>query len=714
MKFKWALRPRRAVGASELDAVQRAQPWIAAALALALGTALGVVPPWCWASVLALIALKALAWRRRWRLGRRVLLPLAALALGAWLAGFSRHASGPAVTAFFALVLALKWLEADPARGRRDALLLLWASCVLAALGATHQFALLSLLLLVTHALVLAAALAALHGQRRPAQLAARLLGLALPLAALLFVLTPRVSGPLWDFGLALGLPIAATAPRGQGLGSRDSLQPGQMRSAALEDGTMLVARFDGYQPAAAEMYWRGPVFWDFDGRRWTPGPGWGNRSERMARGYRRAAAWAATFQPRGEPLRYSLRVAGHGGPWLYALDLPATLPPESYLTHDGQLLSMTPLREETRYDAAAWRDWRAVAPRLAEPERLQALALPAAQLPQLAALGRQIAQAEPAAAGRIDRVLGLFDPARFRLDSKAPSAAGAQAYEDFLFVQRAGGADQFAAGAVLLLRAAGVPARLVTGFRGGRLMGTSGYVLVKQSHAHAWVEAWDDARGWQRLDPVDRVRAPAAPRRGAAPEPAAAPGATTAATPPSAAADAAPATPWWQAMDGWVLHYDAARRAALLDGLAEAGHGALRPALLAVLLAAALALPLLAWRHRPRQRGTDPLAAAWDELARRLARAGLAVPPGRCPSALAQDLAGRAEPWAPVAAEIVGTWLRLRYQPGGAPRGTEPQRALLRRVRRFEPRAFRSDAAAPGTAAAPTPPSSSSATPTR
>ncbi len=680
---------RRSVDAREQAATQQAQPWIAAALALALGTALGVVPPWCSAAVLALIALKALAWRRRWRLGQRVLVPLAVLALGGWWLGFERHASGPAVTAFFALALALKWLEADPARGRRDALLLLWASCVLAALGAIHQLALLSLALLVGHALVLATALAALHGQRRALRLGARLLALALPLAAALFVFSPRIPGPLWDFGLALGLPIASSAPRSQGLGSRDSLQPGQADSGTLEDGTMLVAQFEGYQPAAAELYWRGPVFWDFDGQRWTPGPGWESRSQRMARGYRRAADWGASFEPRGQPLHYRLRVAGHGGPWLYALDLPARLPAESYLTHDGQLLSMTPLREETHYAGSAWRDWRSLA-RLNDAERQQALALPIPQLPRIAALGRQIAQRRPDAAGRIEEVLALFDPAHFRLDPKAPSAAGAQAYEDFLFGPRAGGPERFAASAVLLLRAAGVPARLVTGFRGGRLMGSSGYVLVKQSHAHAWVEAWEEAQGWRRLDPVDRVRAPTSARRSAQPAAAAAASQPAPATAAPAAAEVS-ASPWWQAMDGWVLRYDAARRTTLLEGLAAAGHGALRPVLLAVLVAAVLGLPALAWRARRPGHGTDPLASAWKELSLRLQAMGLALPPGRCPSELAPELAARSEPWAATAAALVRDWLALRYQPS-AP-GRAEQLALLRRMRRFQPQSFRSDA---------------------
>lgn len=684
------------------SALQRAQPWIAANLVVALGLTVGVVPAWGLGAVLALVALKALAARRRWRLSRRVVLPLAALALGAWLLWGTKLPAGGAVTTLFALALALKWLEASPQGGARDALLLLLAACVLAALGALYHVALLSMLLLVLQAALLGTALAALQGSAQPLRSALRLLGLALPLAALLFVFTPRVQGPLWDFGLALGLPIAASAPRSLGLGAREELEPGGQADARLENGTMLVARFEGYQPATAEMYWRGPVFWTFDGQRWTPRAGTTARAQRMARGYRRLADWAATFEPRGQPLHYSLRVAGHGGPWLYALDLPGSLPAESFLTDDGQLLSMTPLRAESSYRARAWRQWRARAPRLSASERQQALAYPAAQLPRLHALGREIAAAEGSHAARVARVLALFSPARFALDARAANGRGAAAYEHFLFEQRRGGAALFAASATLLLRAAGVPARLVSGFRGGRLMGSSGYVLVKQSHAHAWVEAWDDDLGWQRVDPLDGLRAPA-PGDAPATSPTRLP--TPAAAPASAAPAPVPtaqATAWWQALDGWLLHYDAARRQSLLDGLGEARLGVLRPLAWAALLAAALLLPfLLRRRWRARAAARDALAASWALLAQRLEAAGLPVSPTQCPSTLLAELRRSNAAWAAPAAELVEAWCALRYatppiatSATSATSADAAQRALLRRVRRFRPQQFRAAAA--------------------
>lgn len=684
---------------SSADAVRQAQPWLAAALLLALGPVLPLLPLWCALAVPALVLLRLLLWWRGRALPRLGLLTLAALLLSVWWLGFERHLAAPPVLALFALALALKWLEADPQHGGRDARLLLGAACVLAALGAVHHVAALSLGLLLAQVPVSCMGLAVLQGATRPLRRVAPLLAMALPLAALMFVLMPRVPGPLWDIGLSFGLPIATTAPRGQGLGARDVLDGTQADSAALEDGTMLVAHFEGYQPAAAEMYWRGPVFWDHDGRRWLPGAGWSSRSERMALGYRSAARWRQGLVGRGEPLRYTLRVAGHGGPWLYALDTPASLPPESYLTHDGQLLSMTPVREETRFQASAWREARQVEPALSPPDRERALALPDGAHPRLVQMGRLLAQRHAEPGQRLAAVLAQFDPAIYRLDPKADASGAAADYDAFLFERRVGGPERYAASAVLLLRAAGVPARLVTGYRGGRLMGGSGYVLVKQSHAHAWAEAWLPGLGWQRLDPVDRLRQPAAARGSQGPVTAGRVEPAPAAMVPRAQEPAAGRASAWALLDAWVVHYNAQRRAAVLQGLGQASQGLpLRP------LQALLGVSLLGlvgwfgWRHRPRP-AADPLAQSWQELRRRLASVGVADENTQCPSRLIQSLRQQPQAWAAPAAELAHAWCQLRYghsaspdRPAGSPAADLPAaRALAARIRRFRPQAYRS-----------------------
>lgn len=675
--------------------VGRSQVWLALTLLLALATAGMLLPVWCWAAVLALVLLRLASSRQGWRpLPRAPRWGLTVALLAAWAWGFSgQWLSGPSLIAFFAFVLVLKWHEVSPQRLRRDTLVLVVGATVLGALGAVHHVALVSLPVLLALALAVVGTLAALNGVQHPLRQAVSVLGWSLPLAALLFVLTPRVQGPLWDFGLALGMPIGVTAPQGgPGLGGQDRLAPGGARSGGLEDGTVLVARFEGYRPPASQLYWRGPVLSRFDGEQWSPSPWWATRNERMAAGFRRAPAWRQKMQGRGEPLRYHLRVAGHGGDWLYALDLPATLPPESYLTRDWQLLSMTPLREESSYDAVAWLDWRDIDPRLDDADRAEALHWPASDVnPRLRAMGQAVAAREASDTGRLAEALAQFTQGGYRVDPRERGITGPGAYDHFMFERKAGGADQFAAAFVLLMRAAGVPTRLVTGYRGGRLMGATDYVLVKQSNAHAWAEVWLEGRGWTRADPADAAQPMRERQRQANPVSAA----QRTVVPAQRAADsAAPRAQeedtgwgWLNALDGWVLRYDADRREQLLEGLSEARQGPVWSVMLALAALAPL-LGLGVWWRRWRGR-TDTWNQAWALLCRKLLAVNFKVAPGDCPTAIAQRLQLRNEPWAAPAAQLALDWAHVVY--AGPAAGSTALREWARRVRRFRPQAFRS-----------------------
>jgi transglutaminase-like putative cysteine protease len=94
-----------------------------------------------------------------------------------------------------------------------------------------------------------------------------------------------------------------------------------------------------------------------------------------------------------------------------------------------------------------------------------------------------------------------LRDNETYRLDSPVP-ALGQDAVDDFLFVSRQGFCEQFASAAVVLLRAEGIPARLVTGFGYGQ-PAPNGRRVMLTSDAHAWVEVWYPGLGWSSSDPT-------------------------------------------------------------------------------------------------------------------------------------------------------------------------------------------------------------------
>jgi hypothetical protein len=101
---------------------------------------------------------------------------------------------------------------------------------------------------------------------------------------------------------------------------------------------------------------------------------------------------------------------------------------------------------------------------------------------------------------------LEYFRTNRFAYTLSPGSYEGADPLEEFLFQRRRGFCEHFAAAYGTLMRAAGVPARVVCGYQGGRLNWLGNHLKISQSDAHAWCEVWLKGRGWTRVDPTAMV----------------------------------------------------------------------------------------------------------------------------------------------------------------------------------------------------------------
>ena len=137
----------------------------------------------------------------------------------------------------------------------------------------------------------------------------------ALPLTLILFILFPRVQGPLW------GLPQDAYASSGLD----DKMSPGSISRLSLSEAVAFRVSYDGKPPPRNPMYWRGPVLWEFDGRTWTPG--------------RTALTAAPQFTDLGQQTDYIVTLELHNKTWLFALEMPDKLSVQSTLTFDFQLM---------------------------------------------------------------------------------------------------------------------------------------------------------------------------------------------------------------------------------------------------------------------------------------------------------------------------------------------------------------------------------------
>jgi len=452
---------------------------------------------------------------------RRLWVAVAGLVLAALTLSVLTWSSG---TAIALLLGAAGWLKlAEGHDTRRDRFVVLLAALWLTALGMLRLQPGAALLVLAFTLALLMAALAETDRRAppRPGAVFATLAPLA-ALTAVLFVFTPRITGNLGHLAFALDLPLvietsaeAARNPMQQGLALGDIAD---RAAAGNGDMRVLVANFyagsgdflDG-APPLGDLYWRGPVLWRYADGRWNPRDGWESRKTRL-RGKFTPRTLDRELAETGQRSVYDVSLFPHRGEWLYALDFPAYAPPSGYITRDWQLLNLNPVREMLKYAMISYADYKAGLTLDADTRAL-ALALPAGEEPATQAAGRALRAAHGADAEAVARA-GMAHFARgFRYDKGAPRHAGANPVDAFLTGTRRGYGMHFASAYTLMMRAAGVPARVVAGYRGGMKLGLTERVLVLEEHAHAWAEIWLADRGWVRVDPA---AGPAAAQRAA------------------------------------------------------------------------------------------------------------------------------------------------------------------------------------------------------
>jgi transglutaminase-like putative cysteine protease len=624
--------------------VSRRQAWWLLATALAASLPLAPqVPLW-----LSLAAGTAFIWRaaltwRQWRLPPRWLLVLLVIAgtAGVFLQYRTILGRTPGV-ALLLVFLALKLLELRAARDAVATALL----CYFLVLGQflftqTIPTALLACLtVLITTATLLAAS----DDRPQPRQQIRRaglMLAQALPFMLLLFLLFPRVQGPLW------GIPqdrFSAVS------GLSDTMAPGSIAQLSQSDAIAFRVQFKGEVPPQSQLYWRGPVMPSFDGRNWRVAQTVGAYPE-------------VPYPGLGASVDYEVTLEPHGKFWLFALELPATLPPESALTIDYQPIARQAVRNRMRYTQRAWPE--AIAGRNEAPSILRnALALPKDGNPRMRAISAGWrAQHGDDGAAILAEAENLFNR-QLLIYTLNPPLLGADMVDEFLFDTKRGFCEHFAAAFVFALRAAGVPARVVAGYQGGEVNPVDGYLVVRQYDAHAWAELWIAGRGWVRIDPT----AISAPSRINSNLAAAVPAGEG--LPFLARGDLAWLKELRYRLDAvtngwnqWVLGYNPQRQKDLLAslGMNEPDWRSMT-AVLSVLCGAFM-LGLTGWILRNRLR-VDPALAAWRRFTARLAKRGIAWRPWEGPQAFAERAARQLPAHAKSIHEIADLYARLRYGP--------------------------------------------------
>ncbi len=473
--------------------------WATGCCALAAFANLASLPIW-------VLALAFAAGGTRIVLARRgsgppppiVLVPVAAIAILGLLLKFHTFNGITAGTALLCLMAGLKLLETRRLRDIHVIVLIVYFLC-LAALLHSESFWLLiyaiAVCWLATATLVQLTVTAPAPPWRKGLRHAARMLAHALPLALFLWVLFPRLAEPLWQVGDEGSSALT---------GLSDTMDPGDISNLVLNDDIAFRAHFAGAVPTVRNRYWRGPVLEEFDGRTWR-------RNDRPI--YTSVAAQPAL--PTDLVYSYTIGLEPYPHNWIYALDRPVHWDLEhARLSDSGVLERRDPVSQPL--DVLMTSIAGATTPGILAPyKRARDLALPPGRNPRTAALAQQMRLVHPDARDYARSVLEMLHDEAF-FYALTPPRLGENSVDDFLFESRRGFCGHYASAFAVLMRAAGIPARVVTGYLGGLENPYGDYWIVRQSDAHAWVEIWVEGNGWLRIDPTAAIASTRIEQQGA------------------------------------------------------------------------------------------------------------------------------------------------------------------------------------------------------
>jgi transglutaminase-like putative cysteine protease len=629
-------------------------PWTLIALGFVVLPHVPFLPIWITGALLA-----CALWRYSIEVRRRPIprtLVRAALALTCFLGVLAEYYTisgvGPG-SALLAIMAALKLLET---RQRRDQFVLLFIAIFLLMSALLREQYLWSLPYLIIGVLLIMTAwlrMAAAESEAIPKSFGTglRLLMYAAPLALAMWVFFPRIASPFWSVPIDTSMAVS-------GLGN--TMSPGDISSLSQSDAVAFRVDFEGTVPAQRDLYWRGLVLYRFDGRAWT-----GNKEPSYAAGAQK------NVEVVGNPVKYQVTLEPTRQPWVFALDVPYvwTLD-QTFMGAQQQLARLKSIDQRVAYDAVSYTRFRIDAQ--AQDRQLGWYRrLPAGRNPRSVELAQQMHNDARSDEAFIRDVLTMFNNEDYYYTLQPPPL-GSNPVDRFLFDTRRGFCEHYASAFAVLMRAAGIPSRVVLGYHGGEPNPVGGYFIVRQADAHAWTEVWLDNVGWQRVDPTAAV----APERVEAGRAAAmfdGSGAAWGLAAPSAVLHQLTLT--WDAMNAkwneWVLGYGPENQDRFMEwlGMHDPSWRKMLFALVGIVIGLTVMISiLLMLRYRP-----PPPDRAARLYARFVAQCGLEPRTGETPTLFADRAMKDSFLPADAVRSITDTYLDARYGP--------PDPALLTRL---------------------------------
>lgn len=464
--------------------------WLLVSILMVMTPYITVVPVW-----LFLLALLTVGWRLMVHSGRwsfphwSVRLGLLLLVLVGLLLELR---SGSVMVVTVGLLMAAFLLKLMEMYRRRDALVVLYVALLLIVCSFLFFQSIPMALYSVISLMVVTACLNTVYRSQqnsdvwRPLKRSAVLYLQALPMMLVLFLIFPRI-GPLWQVDMNTGQSFT---------GLSDSMSPGDVSRLTRSAEIAFRARFDEQLPPENQRYWRGLTYDRFDGRRWRRSP--------QLSGKGNVPATNAIQLLNGPEYSYQMTMEATGQPWRYALDLPLSYPASMKRISDMTLQAKDPLMQRMQYQLTS--RFAPFKEPLSATRAIDYLQLPEQGNEKARQLALQWLSESSDVQGFSAKMLAFF-ASDFRYTLEPPLLTQGDPVDQFLFQTRQGFCGHFASAGVFLLRAAGIPARVVGGYLGGELNPLDGALTVRQYEAHAWLEYWDsETVSWHRLDPTSVV----------------------------------------------------------------------------------------------------------------------------------------------------------------------------------------------------------------
>lgn len=654
--------------------------WVVLSLALVITPHLPRFPLWSVFLVAALFIWRLLCIKHpRWLPPKWLLLLVIVLTAWGLFMHFGTVFGKTAGSVFLSLLLAIKLHES---RSRRDYMLLIALSFFIIVTNFLFSQSIPTVLFMLLSVIVLLMSMIHINleydgrndtssysgsslSHRDKLKLASRMLLQALPLMLIMFVLFPRISGPLWQLPEEKNVAVS---------GLTDRMEPGNISALIQSSAVAFRAEFDTQPPPQPQLYWRALVLWSFDGRSWERGKA-NPTSE-------------ASIQPLAEPIGYQVTLEPHQQDWLFALDMPLDVADNIGFNSNFELKAGDKVTSLYQYRLSSVPEY-VIQPQLSPWERSAGLQIPAEGNPQTRALGRQLAQQYSEPQQIVSQVLAMFNAEDYHYTLNPPLTPGADPVDQFLFQTRRGFCEHYAGSFTLLMRAAGIPARVVLGYQGGTLNPLNQVITVRQSEAHAWVEVWLEQQGWVRVDPTAAI-APQRIERNL-----------------NAALGADEVRPlhmqlnngllqqlvfYWDAMDNqwkqWVIGYDDKLQQALLNKLfnQKLPFAEMIVYMLVSFMLMLLVISLFIMRPWQRPR-VEPVQRSYQQFCNKLAKRGVKRQAHEGPLDFAQRAAQQLPQQATSIELISRLYMRLRYQANDQANASEKLLAQFQRmVKKFKP----------------------------